>query len=68
MAWTLIKLGGDGENYGEGHKEFMLDAAGDIATEPTNAGVIAPGSIAYTADMNNVYQKKSDGTWAEIGA
>lgn len=28
---------------------------------------LAPGTVAYTADMTNIFQKDLDGTWAKVG-
>lgn len=28
---------------------------------------LAPGSMAYTADLTSMFQKDLDGTWAKIG-
>lgn len=63
--WTLISMGGDGSNYGEGHKEFMLSSAEDINSEPAQY-TIAPGSIAYLANMTKLWMKDAEGEWILI--
>lgn len=65
MAWHIIKQGGDGENYGNAHKELMLDEASDIMREPTDKN-IAAGSIAYLPGMTRLWQKDASGNWIEI--
>lgn len=65
--WTLINIGGDGSNYGEAHKEFMLSAESDINTEPQTFGAIAPGSLAFLPSFSKIWQKDADGTWVEVG-
>lgn len=66
MAWTLIKAGGEAENFGMGHKEFMIDSVSDIDTEPTDQGVISPGSFAYTGGYDTIFQKDLSGHWIEV--
>jgi hypothetical protein len=64
MAWTLIKIGGIGENFGEAHKEYMIDDVSDIATLPTTD---APGSSASTADLQLLYRLDQHGVWKKVG-
>lgn len=66
MSWHLIKSGGADEEYGFGHKEFLLDSASDIETEPTNFGVIAPASQAHTGGYGKIWEKDYSGVWQEI--
>lgn len=63
--WTLMKEGGDAENFGAAHKEFMIDSISDIDNEPTQYGSIAPGSFAYTAGYETIFQKNANGEWVE---
>lgn len=45
--------------------EYMLGSAADVSNLPTGTGV-PKGSVAYTADLVNMYQY--DGTaWKKIG-
>lgn len=65
MAWTLMKEGGEAENFGAAHKEFMIDSISDLENEPTEYGSIAPGSFAYTAGYDAIFQKNSINEWVE---
>lgn len=58
MSWTVINDG-----WGEQRrKEFLIGSTDDIENLPA----ADPGSIAYTADMVNMYMY--DGTtWVKIG-
>lgn len=63
---VLIKSGDANGNYGYAHKEFMI-------VEPDHLKYIirdglAPGSIAYTAALTNIYQLGPDNYWYKIGA
>lgn len=66
MAWTLMKEGGEAENFGAAHKEFMIDSISDIDNEPTQYGSIAPGSFAYTGGYDTIFQKDVNGQWIEV--
>lgn len=47
-----------------GRMEFLVDGAGDLPMLPTGS---APGSIAYTASMEDMWQKDNTGVWRKIG-
>lgn len=66
MAWRVIES--DGSWAGENHKAaYMLDNAGDIGTPPPENSQLLPGSIAYTADLKNIWQKDNNGQWIKVG-
>lgn len=65
MAWTLIKMGEPYSNF-SAHGEWQLDSAADINNVPEEAQKAAPGSKAWTGDYAHIYNKKNDGTWADI--
>lgn len=46
-------------------REVLVDSQADLASIPSDS---APGSIAYTADMKNMWMKDNDGSWKQIGA
>ena len=66
MAWHLIKSGGDGEEFGFAHKEFLIDSESDISTEPTAYGPIAIGSRAHIAGFEKEYEKCNNGSWQQV--
>lgn len=69
MAWHLISVAGETENYST-HKEFQVDNASEIsspaiiqANEPKDQGPIPPGSFVYGPGYDPFYVKNFDGTW-----
>ena len=63
MAWTKVE-----DDPHLDHKEsFILDDASDINAPPASYGECAAGSVAYTPDLLNIYQKGNDGNWHKIG-
>lgn len=66
MAWKVIES--EGSWTDEPHKAtYMLDSAADINSPPAENSKLSAGSIAYTADLVNIYQKNSSGTWVKVG-
>lgn len=66
MAWHQIES--DGNWTHKRHKaSYMLDSAGDINNPPDENDQLAEGSVAYTADMLNIYQKNASGQWVKVG-
>jgi hypothetical protein len=68
VAWVLVIVGGEGQNFGNNHKEYLISSEADL-TDPNfdgNKEDTAPGSIAYTADLKFVAQKDVDGTWKKV--
>lgn len=66
MGWHILES--DGDWTGNTHRAtYLLDAAGDIGTPPAENTQLAPGSIAYTADMANMWQKDGNGSWVKVG-
>ena len=61
MAYAVIKKGDGYERSGV--CTIMIESASDIQNLP---GDIAPGSVAYTADMSLMYMFGLDGQWHEI--
>ena len=66
MAWHLIKSGGDGEEFGFAHKEFLIDNESDLSTEPATYGPIAIGSKAHLAGFQKEFEKGANGTWEHV--
>lgn len=66
MSVKLVKRGGDGRE--ENYKEFMISAAADVSSLPTGLTdpSAAPGSVAYTQDMEHTYMLGTDNTWREV--
>jgi len=66
MAWTKIDSDGDWTEHK--HKAtFMLDSVLDIVSPPSENSQLDAGSIAYTADMANIWQKNASGQWVKVG-
>ena len=63
MAFSVLKST-SGTQESANKVEILIDAANDLNTLPTE---YAPGSIAYTADLSQMYMKSLDGTWTRIG-
>ncbi len=66
MSYHVVKWGGDGHegNY----KEIMMDSSSDLSLLP-NANTdppAAPGSVAYTKDMEHSYLLGPDNVWREV--
>ena len=66
MGWKIIDRDGDWTtpNY---RGIFLLDSKTDISSPPADNAKIAHGSIAYTADLMDIYQKANNGTWTRVG-
>ena len=62
MAVTLIRIGGEGFNYGSHHREYLMDSAEDVTSLP-GIDECSPGSRAYTVDGKSVYRMDSTGAW-----
>ena len=66
MAWT--KIDSDGDWTEQKHKAtFILDSVLDIVSPPSENSQLDAGSIAYTADMANIWQKNASGQWVKVG-
>ena len=68
---SLLKIGIS--YYNPNRKEYLIDGADDVAGLPTsNAqgsainGTCAPGSLAYTPDLQLVYMLGNDDQWYEV--
>lgn len=64
--YNLIKVSSSNEYDGRLspiYKEYILDNAEDI-TDITDE--CAPGSLAYTADLSDVWQLSPSGTWVSL--
>lgn len=62
MAVTLIRIGGEGFNYGSHHREYLMDSTEDVTSLP-GIDECSPGSKAYTVDGKSVYRMDSTGAW-----
>lgn len=66
MAWKLIDS--DGKRNDEVFRgEYMLGSAADIDSPPAENSKLEAGSIAYTADLANMWQKNASGQWVKVG-
>lgn len=66
MAWKLIDS--DGKRNDEVFRgEYMLGSAADIDSPPAENSKLEAGSIAYTADLTNMWQKNASGQWVKVG-
>ncbi len=66
MAWTRIESDGDWTK-GKHKAEYMLETAADIGSPPAENSLLEAGSIAYTADLTNIWQKNASGQWVKVG-
>ncbi len=69
MAWNLVGADNswDGNGAGKTRCTYLLDAAADIESLPDENSKLSPGSIAYTADMRDIWQKNGQGEWVKVG-
>lgn len=66
MAWVKIESEGDWTD-GKHRASFLLGSAADIYSPPAENDKLAPGSIAYTADLTSMWQKNDGGQWVKVG-
>ena len=66
MAWKLMESNGD-RSKDKYQAEYMIDSANDINSPPAENSKLDAGSIAYTADLLNIYQKSAGGQWVKVG-
>lgn len=64
MAWTILKIGGEGENYGNRHIEYSIDSEEDVKDLPKDQ---APGCAAYNAELTIIYRTDNNGNWKRVG-
>lgn len=64
MSVQIVKTAGEGQPFH--YKEFMLSSEDDVSSLPTSAGEVAPGSQAYTQDMEHAYLLGNDYVWREV--
>ncbi len=62
---TLLKVGGDYENYGFAHKEWLVEDENDRDT--IDITDLAPGSIARTAGCSKIWELSPDKEWTPFG-
>ncbi len=66
MAWKLL----ESEEGWEGRRHratYMVDGPADIPSPPAENSKLAEGSIAYTADLTQMWQKDGNGQWVKVG-
>ena len=63
MAYVVVKSN-RGVEESLDKTEFLIDSSSDVSNLPDNA---APGSMAYTASLSDMYMKSASGTWTKIG-
>ena len=61
MSHVIVKVNDKPNNAL--YTEFIIDSASDVSSLPVD---VADGSVAYTANLANIYILKS-GTWVEVG-
>ena len=64
MAYKVLKSN-NGRSEDANRAEVLIESSADLANLPEN---LAPGSVAYTADMSYIAMKAIDGAWKQIGA
>lgn len=64
MSIQIVKTAAEGQPFH--YKEFMLSSASDVSSLPTSADEVAPGSQAYTQDLEHTYLLGNDGVWREV--
>jgi len=63
MSWTKTEV----DPYLDKKMNFIIDSASDIDSPPASYDDCAAGSMAYTPDMLNIFQKGNDGEWHRVG-
>ena len=66
MAWTRIETEGDWRKE-KCRASYLLGSSADINSPPEENSQLAPGSVAYTADLTNMWQKNASGQWVKVG-
>ena len=66
MSIRVVKRGD--EYHDPSYKEFILEDENDVNDLPTGltTPAAAPGSMAYTQDMEHTYLLGTDNTWREV--
>lgn len=63
MGWKLMASNGEVSPVSK-TMTFMVDSESDLLTEPPYD--VEPGSVAYTAGMDNIWQLSASGEWARV--
>lgn len=66
MGWKKIESDGDWTEQ-KHRATYMLGSAADINSPPEENSQLDAGSIAYTADLANIWQKNASGQWVKVG-
>jgi len=66
MAWKLIETEGDWTDRAH-RATYMVDSAADIPSPPDENSLLSAGSVAYTADLTQMWQKDGNGQWVKVG-
>lgn len=62
--YVLLRCGGEGENFGNAHKEYMVETESDVGDIPTEG--LAPGSIARKAACKEMWEYDLSGQWVKF--
>lgn len=63
MAFKITKSS-SGAEESDNKCEVLIDSSSDLSSLPDD---LAPGSMAYTASLSDMYMKAINGTWTQIG-
>lgn len=63
MAYRVVKSA-SGVPEDAKKQEILIESSSDLAELPED---LAPGSVAYTASLGDMYMKGIDGNWTQIG-
>lgn len=63
MAYKIVKSSNN-KTEPDDKCEVLIQSEADLSELPEK---LAPGSVAYKADMSLIYMKDIDGSWKKIG-
>lgn len=67
MSWIIQERDGAWKAGPPVRRNYLISSAADISNPPADNQYIAPGSVAYTADLQDMYIKSPEGVWTKVG-
>lgn len=71
MSVKIVKQATSGDGYAPGYVELVIANAADLVGLKVSSGFNmidpAPGSLANTSGMAEIYQVNDAGVWAKLG-